>query len=174
MKFLAKIRCVAITSALCATLCGGTPTALARADTEMTQEQAAQEYLATVCKSNRARTLFYQRVLRGQDSLSQAEVRRRLPQLRRAASLYSWPLANTARHLFNPPAPWPTTVSNLVTKLANMTVHDANVLVRASNARSAIQYMNLFRKHSATDSASNGVARKIRALLDLPPPGRGC
>lgn len=138
----------------------------------MSQQRAGQYYLRVACAGQPAYDRFRRTVFGGRDGISGHEVRRRLPELRRAADAWAPAIYREARGLLNPPNAWPESVADKVdtgtTKLLAM--HDA--VVAMSNASSAVGYVDHFKR--AVKLAGQFPGATIRARLDLPPPGRGC
>lgn len=175
MKIARSVTPMTIVLAFCAALLSVTSTsASARVDEEMTQQQAGREYLDIACNEYDARGLYLSRVWKGRDRIQPAEVRRRLPELRRHAAALSRSESNTARRLFNPPAGWPLDVASEVRTIANQFLRFGNLLGRQGSAYSAGEWLRLnARVIGVVDDLTN-MARKLRAKLNLPPPGRGC
>lgn len=170
-----RVASLAIALALFATMMGFSATsASARVDEEMSQRQAGRVYLAAICSSNDAAGVYSRRVFRGRNTIYLPEIRRRLPELRRASAAYSRALANTARDLFNPPAAWPATVSNSVRSISNKFLAESNAQARASAASTGIGWIDHTDRADEIGATTNRLSRRVRALLDLPPPGRGC
>jgi hypothetical protein len=146
--------------------------AATRADEEMSEQRAGQYYLRVVCPANRATQRFSRTVFGNRDRISGQEVRRRLPELRRAAGAWAPSIYREARGLLNPPKAWPSSVAGKVDRAAakRLEVHDA---VRAmSNASSAAGFIHHFER--ALKFYRQVPSAGIRAELDLPAPGRGC
>lgn len=169
MGFARKITAAAIIGAVFVALLGlGAPVASARTDVEMTQQQAGKEYLSAVCTANEAIDRYNKRLLRGRDSITFNEIRRRLPELRRLSLALSRAIAKTARALLKPPAAWPYFVADTVRFLANSNLRESRLLSRAGHAGNALRWDNLTQR--AYDEARAGLraSQKVRAKLDLP------
>ncbi|WP_416957829.1 hypothetical protein ACNKF0_09545 [Nocardioides sp. T5] len=146
--------------------------AVAAAEEEMSEQRAGQYYLRVVCPANEATQRFSRVVFGGRDRIPGQVVRRRLPELRRAAGAWAASIYREVRELLNPPKAWPSSVAEQVDTAAakRLKVHDA---VRdMSKADSALGYINHYKR--ALKFYRQGPSAGIRAQLDLPPPGRGC
>lgn len=164
---------VALLALLALPLLVAMPSASAtQADDVMGAKQAGKYYMKSVCPSNNAADRYYQRIWKGRDSISWREVRRRLPEIKRESRRYGQALFKFSRKLFNPPAEWPEEVDALVTKLADASAVEGTLRVRSSKATNARAWGRMHKK--ASNVYYGQWAAKIRARLDLPPPGEGC
>lgn len=164
----------AILVALVAALTLTAAPATARAD-EMTVEQAGKAYLAAVCKGTDAGVVYSRTIWRGRDTISTAEARVRLPQLKRAAAAYGRALNKGARMLFNPEAgDWPAAVSSDVARVAKANANESYWRLRQARATSAQMWFRFAARGNKAGDAFGTAAVQIRAILDLPPPGEGC
>lgn len=146
--------------------------AAARADEEMSEQRAGQYYMRVYCAYDPARLRFNRVVFGADNTVSGTEIRRRLPEFKRAAGAFAPAIYKQARGLLNPPKAWPSSVARPIdagaTKLLQM--HDA--VRSAANAGSAAGWASNIRRASKINASLPGST--IRARLDLPPPGRGC
>lgn len=143
----------------------------ARAE-EMSQSRAGRYYLRETCTANEAQARFGRIVFGPDNSVSFVEIRRRLPEFKRAAGALAPPMYRWARSLLNPPAPWPSSVANPVDSLATKLLRMENLLRQASGAVTARGFYNQLAAISKLTRSFPSAT--IRARLDLPPPGRGC
>ena len=173
MRFASKIARVATAVALGASLLAGLAVpASARAADVMGKDQAGDAYLKAVCIGNDASAVFAKRVWHGRRHIYAPEVRRRLPELRRLSGRYAYELQREARLLFNPPADWPTDVADLVKRVATVSAKDSYFRQRQASAGTARAWL---RFNGKSNDLSPGTApAEIRAILDLPQPGKGC
>lgn len=141
---------------------------------EMTTQQAGRAYLSAICVGNDARDTFNRKVWHGQKRISLAEVRARLPQVKRLAGVYSRAINKSARMLFNPEAgEWPATVASDARIMAKAAANESywrSRQSRAANADAWLRFNGRANKAADTGAASS----RIRATLNLPPPGEGC
>jgi hypothetical protein len=145
---------------------------VARADDEMGQDRAGRYYLKGACRTAAAGDRFSRVVWHGRDNITKKEVARRLPELKRESSRYARALLKWASHLYNPPAPWPSTVDAFTRRLANAYVKYGDFRNRQGDASNAQAWLN---NNAKANRVSFGhYAAKIRARLGLPPPGHGC
>lgn len=146
--------------------------AVVLADEEMSEQRAGRYYLRDACEANEAQVRFSRTVFGPDNSVSFAEIRRRLPEFKRAAGALAPPMYRWARSLLNPPAPWPSSVANPVDSLASKLLRMEKMLRSASVAVTARGFYNQLSAMSKLTRSFPSAT--IRARLDLPPPGRGC
>lgn len=158
--------------ALLAGLVGAGPAVAVPSDEEMSEKRAGQYYMRAACAHNEAAERFSKVVFGPENAVSFAEIRRRLPEFKRAARALAPATYRWARALVNPPKAWPSSVANPVDTAASKLLRVHDLLRRASTAVSARGYYNALAQVSRL-SRSMPTAT-IRARLDLPPPGRGC
>lgn len=136
----------------------------------MTSQQAAEHFLGLVCDYNDAVDVMTRRVYGPDNKISQAEARRRLPEIKRATVPYARAHYVFARGMLNPPAAWPASVADPADRTASGLIRMTNLLRRAIGAISGAQWIRLTnRAHSIPVPTAT-----IRARLALPPPGEGC
>lgn len=141
---------------------------------EMSTQQAGNAYLAAICVGNDARVTFGRKVWHGQNRISLAEVRARLPQLKRLSGVYARALNKSARMLFNPDAgTWPATVAADVKTMAKSAANESYWRTRQREAANADAWLR-FNGRANNASNTGATSARIRAALDLPPPGEGC
>lgn len=161
--------------AVCASFFVASPAgAQASALDEMSQQKAGAYYLQTICRANDAQNAFLKQIWRGRERIQRAEVARRLPEIRRASGKLSTAFSNASRRLFNPPADWPGYVANQIGDMRNHYLRDADIRSQQSYAATATRWLRLNGQSNALGTKQVRTSRKIRAILDLPPPGKGC
>lgn len=142
---------------------------------EMTTEEAGQAYLAAACKDIEATREFSRKVWRGRNRISLAEVRVRLPQVKSLARVYGRALNKSSRMLFNPEAgTWPASVSSDVARVAKTTANESYWRMRQGSAANANAWLRFNGRGNKAAEASGTAPTRIRATLNLPPPGEGC
>lgn len=167
------MRALTITLTMLFSLLVGPP-AVAQVETEMTTEQAGRAYLEGFCKDVYGYTKFERVVWHGRDRISTAEVRVRLPKLKRAALVYSKALAAAARKLYNPDAgAWPASVESLVTRVANSTANESYIRRRQGFVQTADGWLRANGQANRAYEKRGAAPTKIRAILNLPAEG-GC
>ena len=152
---------------------GGAPAGAAvGADEAMSEKRAGQYYLRVVCPANQAMERFNRTLFGGRARISGQEIRRRLPELRRAAGTWEPAIYREARGLLNPPKEWPSSVARKVDTAATKRLGMHKAVRAMSGASSAVGFIDHYKR--ALKFARAVPSSAIRARLDLPPPGRGC
>jgi len=175
MDFMRRIALAALGLVMCAAMIGFVgPASAAETEPEMTQQQAAEEYLDVVCASIAATKLYNRRVYQGDPVIVWDWLRDRFPQVRRATAALSRARAHAARNLLNPPAPWPVLVEDKVRIMVNSFLRESNLYARAAWAQRVSEWDRLDVLAGRLARKSSRVSGDIRADLGLPPPGLGC
>ncbi|MGZ5404139.1 MAG: hypothetical protein ACXWDL_05780 [Nocardioides sp.] len=141
-------------------------------DGTMSVDRAGNYYLKHACISNAANDRFFKRVWRGQRTISVAEVRRRLPQIKDESTRVGRANHTWSRRMYNPPAAWPSGVTGLVDKLAARSAREGALRLAQGRVETARGWMRLNGRVNRISGGS--LASRIRAKLDLPPAGEGC
>lgn len=158
---------------MCAVLVGlEVPSASARADEEMTQEQAGRVYMRVICAGNAARDEFDRKTGANEPYFGPAP--RSLRWLRLASRDLSPALFTTARALHLPPSRWPRSAEQAVREVASAHVREAVLRARQSYAGDIPQWKRLHFRTLKVNTRSVRWSGKARAILGLPPPGEGC
>lgn len=139
---------------------------------EMTIQQAGRYYMKSICAYNGALNRFNGGVWGDRDRIEPAEVRRRLPELKRLSEAYSVGIYNHARRLYNPPAEWPVEVRSLIRAMSKVETQHADIRLRQSGVLNAAGWLNL--NGQANRLPGNNRYTEVRARLNLPPRGQGC
>ena len=147
---------------------------VAQADDEMGTAKAGKYYLKSICPANKALERLQRVVFKGKNSISIAELKRRLPEARTEAARYGRAVYKFARAAFNPPAPWPSSVDQLVDKYATSEARRSTTLSQMGQADTASEWGRLSRRAARISNNTSGVSAQFRARLELPPPGKGC
>lgn len=146
--------------------------AAASADEEMSKERAGKYFLKSACAGKEKADRFSRIVFGPDNQVSFAEIRRRLPEFKRAAGDVAPAVYRYGRALLNPPKAWPSNVAKPVNTLAKNILRSSKLFDAASTAVTARGYYDRLAELSRL--SRNSPARLVRARLDLPPPGRGC
>lgn len=158
-------------------LMGGVQAATSSAEAatgQMSIHHAGTYYLKQVCTANDANDRFNQKIWRGRKTITMAEVRRRLPQLRHESRLFGKAQHHFSASLYNPPASWPQLVARNVRTMARKTAHDTNVLLSMGSAATAYRWAVLNGRHLTAFRSAIATSELIRAKLNLPAAGHGC
>jgi len=149
-----------------------TPSA-ATQENEMSTARAGKYYMRIGCAVAAEGKRFVKLVFHGRDTLTLAEVKRRLPELRTATARYARIEYRFASKAYNPPAPWPKSVSSLVDRYATRAARQSDHFRNAGNADTGAEFVRHFNKALSMPSF-DPLEAQIRARLDLPPPNKGC
>lgn len=145
----------------------------AQAAESMSKERAGRYYLSGTCETKSAAKYFDWHVWLGRKRISQGEVARRLPEIRRLTARYARAEQGFLDRLKNPPAAWPSDVRTPVKRMAILQGRYVNALLRASKAANAGAWSFWIKTAWRADNYKK-YPTIIRERLELPPPGEGC
>jgi hypothetical protein len=148
------------------------PTA-AQAREEMSLEQAAETYLAQVCRQNRAAERFDRAMFGSRNEVTAKQMRGdRLRRTKRAAIDAGAVMYESARKLANVPSDWPAAVATMVARHIN---NDLVVSDRFEDLGAAGGAQQVFRRYNRVVAAWNrGAELSKRIRLELNLPRNGC
>lgn len=173
MRRAAVAAVVAMTVAVTVALAGVVPSAVAAGEgDEMSLERAGKYYMKVTCVQDAERVRFNRIVFGADDGVTADEVRRRLPEFKRAAGAFATANYRWARGLLNPPAAWPSNVAGPIDSASTKVLAISDALRAASRASSPTEWARQVGKAARLNRQTPSAT--IRARLDLPPPGRGC
>ena len=138
----------------------------------MTLAQAKDWYLGGECTYLAAGNKYSRFVWGNRSSITRDEVRRRLPEIRKAARPYAYAVFRFSRRMTNPPAAWPEDLAYMAGQIADLTYKYAVQVKRQSLASTAAEW-------SAANKRINKIyvgkrREKIRILMNMPASPRGC
>lgn len=143
------------------------PTANATpADTEEMGVESAGAYLIKhLCKAGRADDRFEQRVWGERKTISHAEVRRRLPEIKRHTRTFADAYFDLALALDQPPAAWPAEASSLADRLASSYLTYSSRLYSAAAATFQQGWSHHWRRAKAVHFGM--VTERLRVKLEI-------
>jgi len=146
-------------------------------DAPMSEQKAGEIYLNQICRDIAASYLlgdalpvrdngwWYTKDLKGQVFV----------RVKKASRHYSNASFSVGSRLLNPPAAWPDEVADRVKRQANFELTQSEVLYDLGYADTANEFTRLWNNRFQplwTPMSKN--SRQVRALLGLPPNGKGC
>lgn len=145
---------------------------IAHANDEMGEKRAARYYVKVSCAYYAVGVRWHKEVFGNRDSISLAELKRRLPEVRRATQPLARAASKVSEQLFHPPSEWPSDVARPIDRYASQMAHIGAFLDQAASATSANQYVSALTR--AQRVPTRPVTAEIRARLGVPKADKAC